>query len=57
MSCNTIKGSLSQESFREVIEGFIRSLDRDTTQYKFAKRYGLLQEKEVVVRFYFEEIG
>ncbi|WP_159732690.1 hypothetical protein [Sphingobacterium sp. 18053] len=57
MSCNTIKGSLSQESFRKAIGGFIRSLHRDSTQYKFAKRYGLLQEKEEVVRFYFEEIG
>jgi len=57
MSCNTIKGSLSQESFRKVIGGFIRSLDRDSTQYKSANRYGLLQGKEVVVRFYFEEIG
>jgi len=57
MSCNTIKGLLSLESFRKVNRDIIRLLNRDSTQYKFAKRYGLIQGKEVVVRFYFEEIG
>lgn len=56
-SCNTIKGSLSLESFRKAIAGFITSLNRDSTQYKFAKKYGLLEEKQVEVRFYFEEVG
>ncbi len=57
MSCNTIKGSSSVESFRRTIANFIRSLNRDSTQYKFAKRYGLIQEKEVDVRFYFEDVN
>ncbi|QBQ41098.1 HNH endonuclease [Sphingobacterium psychroaquaticum] len=53
-SCNIIKNSLSLESFRQVIAGFIPSLNRDSTQYKFAKRYSLLEERDVEVRFWFE---
>lgn len=45
---------MSLDSFRKIIGGFITSLNRDSTQYKFAKRYGLLEEKEIEVRFYFE---
>lgn len=30
-------------------------LNRDSTQYKFAKRYGLLEEKEIEVTFWFEK--
>ena len=55
-SCNIIKSSQSLESFRNVISGFIRSLNRDSTQYKFAKRYRLLEEKEIEVKFWFEKI-
>ncbi|MCY4781748.1 HNH endonuclease [Sphingobacterium sp. UT-1RO-CII-1] len=54
-SCNIVKSSMPLESFRKVIAGFIKSLNRDSTQYKFAKRYGLLEEREVEVRFWFEE--
>lgn len=56
-SCNIIKGSVSIESFRGYIEGFMTSLNRDSTQYKFAKRYGLIQETEQPVKFWFEENG
>ena len=55
-SCNTIKGSNSLEGFRKTIQGFIKSLNRDSTQYKFAKRYGLITETEIKVKFYFETI-
>lgn len=53
-SCNIVKSSMSLDSFRKIIGGFITSLNRDSTQYKFAKRYGLLEEREVEVKFYFE---
>lgn len=56
-SCNIIKGSLSLESFRKVIAKFVPSLNRDSTQYKFAKRYGLVKETDVEVIFYFERVG
>lgn len=54
-SCNIVKSSMSLDSFRKIIRGFITSLNRDSTQYKFAKRYGLLEEKEIEVRFWFEK--
>lgn len=49
-----MKNSLPLESFRAVIAGFVNSLNRDSTQYKFAKRYGLVKETEIEVKFYFE---
>lgn len=54
-SCNIIKSSQSIEGFRATIKGFIKSLNRDSTQYKFSKRYGLLEEKDIEVKFWFEE--
>jgi len=53
-SCNINKHSLSLEEFRNLIVGFINSLNRDSTQYKIAKRYGLVQETNKPVIFYFE---
>lgn len=55
-SCNINKHSMSLEDFRSLIKGFIVSLNRDSTQYKVAKRYGLLVEIDVNVEFYFERI-
>src|SRR5690606_25104764 len=56
-SCNTIKGSSTLEGFRRTIQGFTRSLNRDSTQYKFAKKYGLVKETEIDVQFWFERVG
>ena len=53
-SCNIQKNSYSIEEFRSNIKHFIKSLNNHSTQYKFAKRYGLVEEKEVEVKFYFE---
>lgn len=55
-SCNIIKSSTSLDSFRRTIQGFVKSLNRDSTQYKFAKRYGLVVETEQEVKFYFETL-
>ena len=55
-SCNINKHSMSLEDFRNLIKGFIISLNRDSTQYKIAKRYGLVFEiTEPEVVFYFEK--
>lgn len=53
-SCNINKHSMSLEDFRSLIAGFIKSLNRDSTQYKVAKRYGLIEETDIDVTFYFE---
>lgn len=53
-SCNTIKNSFSLEEFRTNIKNFINSLNLYNIQYKFSKRYGLVQETNKDVIFFFE---
>lgn len=53
-SCNIQKNSYSLEQFRKNIKQFIESLNKYSTQYKFAKKYGLVKETEIEVTFYFE---
>jgi len=53
-SCNINKHSLSVDQFRNLIYGFIKSLNRDSTQYKIAKRYGLVKEIDLEIKFYYE---
>lgn len=53
-SCNINKHSMTIEQFRKQIKGFIKSLNLRSTQYKIAKRYGLIEETEIDVKFYFE---
>lgn len=47
---------MSLEEFREAIAKFVQSLNLYNTQYKIAKRYGLLVEVEAPVTFYFERL-
>lgn len=55
-SCNIQKNSFTIEQFRENIENFVSSLNKYSTQYKFAKKYGLVQENPMFkVEFYFEK--
>ncbi len=55
-SCNIQKSSLSLEQFRNVISQFINSLNAYSNQYKIAKKYGLIKETEIEVKFYFEKL-
>lgn len=55
-SCNINKHSYSLEEFRSLIGGFMKHLNERNTQYKIAKRYGLVQETNKEVKFYFETI-
>lgn len=56
-SCNINKHSMSLEDFRKQIAGFMKHLNEINTQYKIAKRYGLIQETNIEVKFYFETLG
>lgn len=56
-SCNILKGSTTLEGFRHFIQNTINSMNKRFTQYKFAKRYGLLQETGATVVFYFEKLN
>ena len=53
-SCNINKHSNSLEWFREAIKGYMKHLNEVSTQYKIAKRYGLVTETDIEVIFYFE---
>ena len=55
-SCNINKHSDSLEEFRQNIAAYMKHLNEVSTQYKIAKRYGLVQEIEKPVVFYFETI-
>jgi len=52
--CNIQKNSHTLEQFRRNIGYFVQSLNLYSTQYKFAKRYGLVNEDIKPVVFYFE---
>ena len=51
--CNFRKGTDTIEGFREAIKHSLIVLNRDFT-YRMAVRYGLIEEKNIDVRFYFE---
>lgn len=55
-SCNIQKNSYTLEQFRENIKAFVLSLNKYNTQYKFAKKYGLVIEVNLDVVFYFEMV-
>lgn len=52
--CNNDKSSLSIESWRAMIANKIVCLNRDSTTYQKAKRYGLVVETDIDVVFWFE---
>jgi len=47
---------MNLEQFRAFLSNLIVSLNRDSTQYKLAKRFGLVEEIGREVEFYFETI-
>jgi len=53
-SCNINKHTMSLEQFRSAIKAFMKHLNERSTQYKIAKRYGLVIETNIEVKFYFE---
>lgn len=55
-SCNIQKHSQSLEVFRSQIAQFVESLNKYHSIYRFAKRYGLIQETGIEVKFYFETV-
>ena len=56
-SCNINKHSMSLEEFRNLISGFIKHLNEINTQYKIAKRYGLVNETIKPIVFHFERVS
>lgn len=56
-SCNSYKSTMSIDNFKEQIWLLIGRLNKSFTQYKVAKRYGLVHETGIEVKFYFETIN
>ena len=56
-SCNINKHGMDLKGFRESIHAYMKHLNEISTQYKIAKRYGLIEETNKPVVFYFETIG
>jgi len=56
-SCNIMKHSMTLEQFRESIKNFVTNLNKYNNQYKFAKKYGLVSENDIEVKFYFETLN
>lgn len=56
-SCNINKHSGTLEDFRKAIAAYMKHLNEISTQYKIAKRYGLVQETGIEVKFYFETLN
>ena len=55
-SCNNYKSAKPLETFRSEISELVNRLNKRFTQYKIAKRYGLIQETNIEVKFYFETL-
>ncbi|SFC89489.1 hypothetical protein [Spirosoma endophyticum] len=53
-SCNINRHAMSLEEFRRLVGGFFTSPNRDSVQYRIAKRYGFIGELTKPVVFYFE---
>lgn len=55
-SCNSYKSTMSLDGFKKQIGLLVERLNKSFTQYKIAKRYGLIQETGIEVKFYFETL-
>lgn len=55
--CNINKHGESIEGFRKSIEKYLNSLNERIVQYQMVKKYGLVQETNLPVVFYFETIN
>lgn len=56
-SCNIRKSSLELEGFRHSLQHTIQTLNNDHSAYIFAKRYGLIKETNIDIKFYFETLN
>lgn len=54
-SCNIDKHSLPLESWRRQVQDSCNILTRNTTTYRRARRFGLVEETGVQIEFYFEK--
>jgi 5-methylcytosine-specific restriction endonuclease McrA len=56
-SCNSLKSTHNIEQFRKVVGSRINVLNQTSSEYRAAKRFGLIKETNHAVIFYFEKQG
>ena len=56
-SCNHYKATLGVEKFRRYIEGIPHRLNRDSIPFAVGKRFGVVEDHQKHVVFWFEELG
>ena len=54
--CNRWKSTWNIEQFREEIRLQVERLNKYSPSYRISKDYGLIEEKNITVKFYFEKI-
>jgi hypothetical protein len=54
--CNRWKSTWNIEQFREEIGLQVERLNKYSPSYRISKDYGLIEEKNITVKFYFEKI-
>lgn len=55
-SCNRYKSTYDLETFRRMLSKIPERLRRDSSTYKIALRFGMVEEHREPVRLYFEEM-
>lgn len=57
ISCNSSKNELSIEAWRIELSLKVNRLNRDISNYRLMKRFGLIIEISKPIKFYFEEVN
>ena len=55
-SCNLYKSTFDLEQFREWVQEIPKRLARDVSTYSIGIRFGLIQENQEPIKFYFEKL-
>lgn len=55
-SCNRYKSTYELEIFRKMLSGIPKRLARDVSTYNIAVRFGMVEEHNEPIKFYFEKV-
>lgn len=55
-SCNRYKATMDLETFRKMLSGIPKRLARDVSTYNIAVRFGMIEEHNEPIKFYFERM-
>lgn len=55
-SCNRYKSTYDLETFRRMLSGIPKRLARDVSTYNIALRFGMIEEHNEPIKFYFEKL-